>query len=704
MTDSGGRALIGALTIFTVCTAGQAVAQESSEQNSYELEDELILPPIVVEGATLDNSLQKTTREPASAPQAPARRGAASGPSEDVQAGAVSGNAVTPGEARRLPTTGSAVSVVTSQDLEQQQIRHAADALRSLPGVEVSQAGSFAGLTQVRIRGAEANHTLVVIDGVEVNSTTNGEFDFASLLANDIERIEVIRGPQSGLYGSNAAGGVVNIVTKSGKGPAQAILRAEGGSFTSQGYAATLSGGNDEAHGIFSFQKRKSDGFNISRFGDEDDFADVTNAFAKGGVQVFPWLKVDGVLRLDQNDGGRDADGIGPGPFFIQRDDPSYFEQRNRVAGIDATATLLDGHWVQHFKSNYSDTTADDYSFFGGSFFPYRNDGQRVENSYISTFSGDTPAFLDAHHAVTGLLETTKESFTPVTADNIERSRETRAAAIEYRGDFLDQLNLVASLRHDDNDSNVEDFTTYRVAGSYAVTNTPVRVHSSVGTGAKQPTMFELYGQIPGSFVPNPDLVPEESFGWDAGVELTLMKGRVLFDVTYFEADLENEIATDYIGLSSTAVNLPGTSHRSGEEFSAAWRIADGLTLSGAYTHLRAFDPAGLVEIRRPEHAGRVDVDYRFAEDKANIRLGVIYNGTMEDTALAVPFYTPTRVQLDSYTTVRLAGSYEFKPGMEVFARAENLFDADYQEVYGFETAPAAVYGGLKIKIGGNDS
>ncbi|MFD0987664.1 TonB-dependent receptor plug domain-containing protein [Methyloligella solikamskensis] len=700
MTKYGGWAFVSVLTIFTTSLAAPAFAQETDEG-----EDALILPPIVVEGATLDESLQKTTREPAAATRSTPRRSTTpSEPVEDVQASAISGDVLTPGEARALPTTGSSVSVVTSQDLEQEQIRHAADALRSLPGVEVSQSGSFSGLTQVRIRGAEANHTLVVIDGVEVNSATNGEFDFANLLANDIERIEVIRGPQSGLYGSNAVGGVVNIVTKSGKGPAQARLRAEGGSFSSQGYAASLSGGNDEGHGIISFQKRKSHGFNIAEFGDENDFSEITNAFAKGGVEVFPWLKVDGVLRIDQNDGGRDTDGIGPGPFFIQTDDPSYFEQRNRVAGIDATATLMDGHWVQHFKSNYSDTRAEDFSFFAGSFSPYRNDGQRVENSYISTFSGDTPNFLNSHHAVTGLLENTKESFTPVSIDNIERSRETLAGAVEYRGQFLDQLDFVASLRHDDNDSNVEDFTTYRIAGSYAVPDTPFRFHSSVGTGAKQPTLFELYGQIPGSFVPNPDLVPEESFGWDAGVELTLVKGRVLFDATYFEADLENEIATDFVGLSSTVVNLDGVSHRSGEEFSAAWRVTEGLTVSGAYTHLRAFDPAGLWEIRRPEHAGRLDVDYRFADDKANIRLGVTYNGTMEDTALAIPFFTPTRVELDSYTTVRLAGSYEFKPGMELFARAENLFDEDYQEVYGFETAPAAVYGGLKIKIGGNES
>ncbi len=697
MTKYRGRALTGVLAILTLsANVHPAIAQDAAE------EDALILPPIVVEGATLDESLQKTTREPAATARSAPTRGTISEPVEAVQSSAVPGDVVTPGEARRLPTTGSAVSVVTSEDLEAEQIRHAADALRSLPGVQVNQSGSFSGLTQVRIRGAEANHTLVVIDGVEVNSTTDGAFDFATLLADDIERMEVIRGPQSGLYGSNAAGGVINIVTRSGKGPAQVMARGEGGSFGSYGAAASVSGGNDNAHGILSFQQRGSDGFNISALGEEDDDSEIMNAFAKGGVQVLPWLKVDGVMRLDENDGGRDTDGPGLDGFFIQRDVPSYFEQRQRLAGVDATATLLDGHWVQHFKSNYSDTVAEDFSFFGGAFSPSRNDGSRFENSYTSTFAGDTPGFLQSHHAVTGLLENTEETFTPVTADDIERRRVTNAAAIEYRGQFLDQFDVVASLRHDDNDNFVDDFTTYRVAGSYAVPNTPVRLHSSVGTGAKQPTMFELYGAIPGLFVPNPDLLSEESFGWDAGIELTLLKGRVLLDVTRFETDLENEIVTDFVGFSSTVSNLDGSSERNGEEFSAAWRVTEDLTLSGAYTHLRAFDPDGLWEIRRPEHAGRVDVDYRFADDKAHLRLGVIYNGTMEDIAFAMPFFTQTRVELDSYTIVRLAGSYEIKPGMELFARAENLFDEDYQEVYGFETAPAAVYGGLKVKLGGN--
>src|SRR5690606_18691353 len=160
---------------------------------------------------------------------------------------------------------GTAVTVVTGEDLQRQQIRHAADALRSLPGVSVNRAaGSPAGLTQVRIRGAEANHTLVLIDGIEANAGSSGEFDFSDLMIEDIERIEVIRGPQSALYGSNAIGGVINVITKRGGGPLAITARAEGGSFGTKGGAARVSGGNERIWGSATVQHQRSDGFNIA--------------------------------------------------------------------------------------------------------------------------------------------------------------------------------------------------------------------------------------------------------------------------------------------------------------------------------------------------------------------------------------------------------------------------------------------------------
>ena len=190
-------------------------------------------------------------------------------------------------------TLGTAVTVVTGKQLQERQIRHAADALRSVPGVSVSETGGFGGLTQVRLRGAEANHVLVLIDGIEINRTTDGFFDFASLLAEDIERIEVLRGPQSGVWGSNALAGVINIVTADGKGPAQVRARVEGGSFESRSGNISLRGGNDFVHGLVSLTSRETRGVNVSNFGYEDDGSRQVNVRAKGGVQLTDALSID---------------------------------------------------------------------------------------------------------------------------------------------------------------------------------------------------------------------------------------------------------------------------------------------------------------------------------------------------------------------------------------------------------------------------
>ncbi len=192
-----------------------------------------------------------------------------------------------------LDRVGSAVSVVTAKDLERQQVRSAHEALRSLPGVSVSQSGGPGNLTSVRIRGAESRHTLVVIDGVEVNSATDGTFDFSNLSAADIERIEVLRGPQSALYGSGAVGGVVSITTKSGRGPLSLVLTNEVGTQRSTATTARLSGGTDTAWGSLIVHRRDTDGFNISVAGNEADGSTVNSFAFRGGLALSSNFKIE---------------------------------------------------------------------------------------------------------------------------------------------------------------------------------------------------------------------------------------------------------------------------------------------------------------------------------------------------------------------------------------------------------------------------
>jgi vitamin B12 transporter len=697
----------GAAVALILATSGAPAAAQQPVQ----------LPGIVVEGATLTPPAR---RPPAAAPSqspqpAPAQPG--SGPASGDGAGggaagdgppaAGPGGPGEPGNGTRSDSIGSAVTVVTGEELRRQQIRHAADALRSLPGLVVSRGGGYAALTQVRIRGAEANHTLVLIDGIVANDTNNGAFDFSDLSADNIERIEVIRGPQSGLYGSNALGGVINIVTRGGRGPLELVARAEAGSFRTFDYALRASGGNDRAWGSIAYHERHSQGFNVAPFGFEEDGATLKTFNVKGGVRIADGLVVDFVLRHSDKRGDRDTEGGPVGTLAVQVDDPTRFASKVFLGGVNLRWDTLDGHVTHILRTTRNETRILDLS----PTFTTNNVSLTSRYGYLGTVRFDTPALAQLSHALTVLAEREQEDFTPQSdfADGITRERSRFATALEYRAEMARRLALTGNVRHDDNDT-FRDFTTWRAAASLRLPEVGLRPHASIGTGVKLPTMFENFGLIPGSFTPNPNLQPEESKGWDAGIELSLWSGRAVLDATYFEQDLRNKINgfAPGPGFTFTAVNVPGTSRRDGVEVSARVALTPQLLLSGAYTHLTAVDAGGLAEIRRPRHSGRADVTWLFGGGRGTATLTTLYNGAMDDTAFRIdgyffgfPITTPERTRLEGYWLVNAAASYRVLPGVEVFGRIENLLNERYFEIYGFDTPGIAGYAGVKLTFGG---
>ena len=277
----------------------------------------------------------------------------------------------------------------------------------------------------------------------------------------------------------------------------------------------------------------------------------------------------------------------------------------------------------------------------------------------------------------------------------------------EWRGGFADRLFLTAGIRHDDND-NFQDFTTWRTAASLVLREIDMRPHASVGTAVKLPTMFEQFGTGP-FFVPNPGLTPEESFGWDAGVEFTFYKGMVMFDVTYFRANLTDKINGICPGPGPgnfTAINLPGESTREGVEVSARFKL-DPQPDARRRLHLYRCPrrPPAMREFRRPPHSARADIAYAFDGGRGTATLAAIYNGRMEDTRLPRCRSSSRRSawRSSAYWLVNATASYKLQPGVEVFGRVENLLDQHYQEVFGFESAPIAAYAGVKLTFGGPD-
>ena len=638
------------------------------------------LPEVTVQGATLE-------AKRATSPKAGPAQSTASEPSQQPSSDDVGGVP--------LDKIGSAVTVVTGEQLRAQQVRHAGDALRSLPGVSVSRSGGYGSKTQVRIRGAEGNHTLVLIDGIEANGTSDGEFDFSDLSTEDIERIEVIRGPQSGLYGSKAIGGVINVITKGGKGPLTASVRMEGGAYGTSDVAARISGGNDKAWFAASAQERRSQFFNIARSGSEEDPARQTTLALKGGVTVMPGMVLDFSVRNVSKFVHTDTDGVPPGGTLqVARDAPDTADTNLFLGGVKLTWDTLGGAYTHVFRANRSTF---DQKTENVVFGPGENLSEINKYGYLGTYRFATPGFLSAKHSLSGLVERELESFTPRGAfvDGLERNRSNVATVGEYRGEFFDNLSVTGAVRRDDNDK-FRDFTTWRASASLMLKSVGLRPHASIGTGVALPGMFEQFGAALPTFVGNPNLQPEESRGWDAGVELTLIRNRAFLDLTYFRTNLTNEIT----GFGNSLTNLAGESKRDGLEVALRTQLVPWLYAGASYTFLDASEPNGAVEVRRPRHAGRADLTYLFDGGRGTFNVAAIYNGRMQDDAFDAGF-NRFRVTLADYWLVTAAASYKLQKGVEVFGRVENVLNDHYQEIYGYNTPGLAAFAGLKFTMGG---
>lgn len=600
---------------------------------------------------------------------------------------------------------GRAHTVLTSKQLEDSQSLYVADALRQVPGLAVSRTGAVGGLTQVRLRGAEGNHVLVLVDGIEVSELSSGEFDFGGLAVADIDRIEVLRGPQSALWGSNALAGVIHIVTKSGsRGGFEYGARSEGGTDGTALVSGYLRGGEDKYDYALSGIFRRSDGFNISDFGSEKDGDYNTTLNFKGSADLAPWLTFDATARyVFRETDTDDQDFAFPATptqgLVIDSDDQSTSEEF--YTGFGLNLDTLDGLLTHVARFEITDVTRKNISDDVRS---SASTGTRYHASYQASANFETPDFLSAVHTLTGAFEFEHENFRalrpvfdPTQLD--KRSRNLFGFIGEYRGEFFDSLFLSAAVRHDDND-RFRDATTFSVSGAYIVPEFETRLHGSVGTGVTNPSFFEQFGFIPASFIGNPNLRPERSFAWDIGVEQPLLDGQLVVDVTYFNARLKDEIQTNFVGFATTPVNLNGTSTREGIEVGLTAYPLDDLTVRASYTYTDAEEPSGLQEVRRPHHAAAVNVSYAFADGRGNAFVDAIYNGEMED--LEFINATPqTRVTLDDYTVVNIGGSFRITETTQVYGRVENLFDEVYEEVFGFNTRGITAFFGVRVDLGG---
>ena len=595
--------------------------------------------------------------------------------------------------ATRVPTpvleVASSITVVTAAEIEARQERTFTDVLKDIPGLNVVQTGGPGGVTSVFMRGTNSNHTKVLVDGIDISdpSNTTGAFDFGQLLTQDIERVEVLRGPQSGLYGSDAIGGVINIITKSGSGPAKFSGALEGGSFDTFNQAGTLSGSAD----AFSYS------------------ASVSHYHA-GSVPVTP-------LDLLQPGEARNND----------YDDNLTFSTK---LGLAVTQSF-DLGLVARYSDVHLHTTGEDFSFdppYLG--FPAPEQTTAATTEYFTRLTGHLTSFDGALEQTLGLAyshsrTSTVEPETEAALNTGERrkadwqgniklaSSETLVLGAEYERDEIEQP-LVAdvhigsgyaelqsqvgehwfsalNVRYDDN-SRFGSKVTYRFAPAWLIADSDTKLRASIGTGFKAPTLAELYQDFPPFFFANPNLKPESSTGWDAGFEQGLARGTVRFGVTYFYNRIRDLITTDSTG--STYANV-GRATTDGIESFLAWQPLKALTLRIDYTYTEATDDVLQQELlRRPKHKGNFIAEWHPLEpwlvSLDVLAVGGWFDGNRDFSA---------QVNAPGYTTVNLATSYDLTAHLALFARIDNLFDRHYENPVGFLQPSLGAFAGVKVKL-----
>jgi len=592
--------------------------------------------------------------------------------------------------------SANAITVIDSEQLKNRAALSVSDLLRDVPGLAVSRSGVQGSQTQIRARGAEANHLLVLIDGVEANDPSQSdELNWGTLSADDIERIEVIRGPQSSMRGSDAMAGVVNIVTRSAEQPFSGNLFTEFGSFSTKRSGLNVGTVQGDFNIRLGLSEIETDGDNISRVGDEKDGYENSTVNLKAGytfseelVLLFAARQSDG---MNQFDADTDFDG-----FVEDQDRVSEF--RNNSMRLQADYASLDGRW-QH-KLMVAQSTNDNEAFADG----VRGNvtaSTKEQYQYIGTLFWDGSA-----QRVSVLVEREEEDYQqrgPLNwgmDPNQDRERDTDTVAVEYRRDISDSLTVAASGRYDDN-SEFESANTYRVEAVYQLNDT-ARLRSAYGTAVKNPTFSERFGFYT-NFIGNANLEPEESTSWELGIDQQF--GALSLSATLFDSELDSEIdgfVYDPANFAYTSGNKEGISQRQGLELTASGSLTDTIALSAAYTYTDSVESDGAGgykdEIRRARHTASLNMSWQVM-DGLHINTNAQYSGSQTDVFFP-PWPAPSQtVTLADYTLLNVSANYSATDKLDVYLRLDNLLDDDYEEVFGYQTLGFGASLGLRLSL-----
>jgi vitamin B12 transporter len=630
--------------------------------------------------------------------------------------------------------SGSSVSVITAAEIESHQWRTVPDALATMPGLNVVQTGGPGGQTSVFIRGTNSNQVKVLVDGIDVSdpSNPNGSFDFGQLLTGDIERIEILRGPQSGLYGSDAIGGVISITTKSGNGPPKVTLSTEGGSFGTTNERAGISGSQGDFNYVFNVQHFQSASTPVTPSYDlapgeqrNNDFYDNWTYSTKLGAKLSDTWAVNVVGRYtDSNLHYTNDDFIDYFPTSFAEPIQSTQIDHQFHGRAEAVWTPFAG-FKNFFGVNYTNSWTwnldpnMDTGFVSPAVLPPMvNLGTRVEEDYrgeLQVAPGQLLLFgaQDQNETLrTNSSSVVDPTFCCETFFITNAERRNDAGWLELQSQLTKQFYIVSNVRYDANE-DFGDHTTFRVAPVYIVPQTDTKLLASYGTGFKAPSLEDLYVNFLPYFVANPNLKPEESTGWDVGFEQPIANDRFRFGSTYFRNDITNLIET--VVTATPGVESLGNIDEAttwGFENFAAWQVNRYVNLRADYTYTVALAEdtpgctsspcAGQELLRRPKNKASLTANWQ-ATDRLLVAATLLYVGSWWDISrqAEAPNGFEQYVQAPGFTTVNLSANYALRDDVTLFGRIDNLFNRQYEDPLGFMRPGFGAYAGIRFTAGG---
>ncbi|MDC8829959.1 TonB-dependent receptor plug domain-containing protein [Alteromonas gilva] len=583
----------------------------------------------------------------------------------------------------RLPVNlsdlAASVTVLNEADIQASGATQLTDLLRGMPGISISQSGSPGALAELRLRGSETNHLLVLIDGVIVNDLSQGGLvDFAHLTAANIAKVELLRGAQSALWGSGAVAGVVSITTKGHTQPSDsASLSAAAGNGGTYRGAVSASHNVDNLSASFYANRFKTDGDNVSRTGTEDDGYRNTTAGASLNWQLASQHSLSASVRVVDYQNDYDATDFSTG---LPADADNVTDGKQLTSSVQWHFSVPQLGYRSEIKAQYhkddNDNLTDGVDAGGTT-------GERKQLNWTHFFDADVANFAIGAE----LLKREFEQRGPATYGdpNYRGDDNTSSVFAELTGWGTEQLSTQFSLRYDDNE-RFDKAWSYRAGARYSLTR-QVSVFTSVSQAVKTPSFTELYGYYPASFIGNPELQPEQSREYELGLS-SAFTDELSAQLSVYSTRLEQEIVSIWdadSGLSSVA-NTTEDSRRDGFEASVEW-VADTWQLTAHYTYLDASQGDGsnqTVELRRPNHTGSIIYRHSLPVQGLSAYIKADYTGVRKDT-----FYPPwpasaQTLDLDPYWLVSMNVSYALTTHWDLGLRVDNALAQEYEDIVGY--------------------